>query len=160
MKLKSNLTESQINTLKELGLVEEEQQPKQPKQQPWEKYPDYKSCWNDGDKQYLFNAYGNIHNITVSSQDVTDERLLLVFSSEAHAKRVRAEMMLKRIADKWQEGMKMEKGGFYSIDGDKDIYYYSIYTANKNPIRFITKELARKSLELFPELWDDYLTVV
>lgn len=160
MKLKSNLTDTLIKALKELGLIEEEQPVNQ---QPWEKYPDYKSCWNETDIQYYFTARGNIDGLTIDSDDVNKGRLFYGFSSEAHAKRVRAEMILKRIADKWNEVVEKEQYNFYtvSLQGDNKIVWgLGDMSAFVRPIRFNTRELAEKSLEMFPELWDDYLKFV
>ena len=121
-----------------------------PKQlQPWEKYPTLDSSWNGDDRRNIdqdgkiFYSWG-IYN----------------YSTEAEARKAKATIFLSRIAMKWNQGVDDTGTYYFPLKNGENIkvdwFGGSSYLGNALPFKFNSAELAEKSLELFPDVWNDF----
>lgn len=162
------LTEEQYTALLSLGVIKEEQIPLFEVRddgriktiikelQPWEKYPTLESCWKTDGTEIAYNIsfYGNIKRERVYSD-------YYHYSTEAEAKKARATIFLSRIARKWNEGVEIYKDKVWFISMNKRKMYVDYWISseiidNLLPFNFHSKELAEKSKELFPDVWNDF----
>lgn len=129
----------------------------EPKKEPWELYPDYRSCVDREDRGFVCYTDSSMHEFEYDFHQY-------ICHTEKLAKRQLAELQLAKIADKWgegiYEGLKLyapaldTKNRLFCDEFDKD-YMLSEYII----IYFKTPEQCKKSIELHQQLWKDWFMI-
>jgi len=124
-------------------------------QQPWEKYPTFESCNNYnftwGLNHFDGNIYGNIYDNMMAEYS---------YPTEALAKYSRAIMILSTVAKKWNEGVEIKYSSVWFPSKRRELKPMSISIGSDYeetiPFYFHSEELCQKSIELFPNEWQDF----
>jgi hypothetical protein len=134
----------------------------EPQKEPWQLYPDYRSCIKEGLTFYCYDYfYGGIKHFVIERENLDK----IYCTSLKLAKRQLAELQLAKIADKWGEEIKLEYGDYiwFPIYIDGEIVSYPWFHSNEayfnNPFHFKTEEQCKKSIELHQQLWKDWFMI-
>lgn len=120
----------------------------------WETHPDWESCRTE--RQRFWH--------TLSGGLVSDKGIALVSTSEVHAKRQVAEIKLMEISEPWNKSVE-RKGTEMWVPIKKNgeliasLFHQDFIGASLIPFFFHSYELCIKSIELHPDLWNDYYMI-